>query len=81
MGVMIFWPNRASGQLQRCDRQQNACGRFARLARFNSRASVTDIFELMSSLDIPRQRCLNNLDFLSGDNRVGRIDDDLIIRP
>ena len=35
-------------------------------------------FEL-ASLGISRQRCLNDLDFLSGNNRVGWVDDDLII--
>src|SRR5208282_2570569 len=32
------------------------------------------------SLDIPRQGCLNNLHFLSGDDRVRRVENDLIIR-
>src|SRR5207244_2336970 len=32
------------------------------------------------SLDIPRQCCLNNLDLLPMNDRVGRVDDDLVVR-
>jgi len=52
-------------------------GRAATVLAADSRART--IFEDFS-LGIPRQCCLNNLDLLSGNDGVGWVDNDLIVR-
>src|SRR6266853_118589 len=50
------------------------------LGRTHSSASCARLFLEGVSLNITWQCCLNNLNCLSGNNGVGRINDDLIIR-
>jgi hypothetical protein len=47
--------------------------------RAGSAKAFAEFFDGVS-LYIPRQGCLNNLHLLSGNDGVGRIDDDLIVR-